>query len=87
MQRNKEYCGKIADARTKDLCYSGIAKSVNDNLLCQAISTEGIKDSCYMAFVLDNKDYSVCDRLINKALRQSCESLKQLHELNQQQSQ
>ena len=87
VQRNKNYCSKIIDARTKDLCYSNIAKSANDNSLCQQISTEGIKDSCYMTFVLDNKDYSVCDKLINKALRQSCESLRQLHQLNEQQIQ
>ena len=80
-----EYCTKISNARIKDLCYSNIAKYVNDNTLCEYISIDSRKDSCYMTFVLDNKDYSVCDKISNKQLRQSCESLKQLNELNQQQ--
>lgn len=86
-QRDKSYCSQIADARIKDVCYSNIAKLVNDNSLCQEISADSRKDSCYMTFVLDNKDYSVCDKITNKHLRQSCESLRQLNELSQQQSQ
>ena len=84
VQRSKNYCSKINSARIKDLCYSNIAKSANDNSLCNEISADGIRDSCYMTFVLDNDDYSVCGRITNKALMQSCESLRQLHELNQQ---
>ncbi|MEK6983470.1 MAG: hypothetical protein AABX33_02770 [Nanoarchaeota archaeon] len=86
-QLNKNYCSQIIDLRIKDLCYSNIAKSANDNSLCQEISIDSRKDSCYMTFVLDNKDYSVCDKISNKHLSQSCESLKQLNELNKQQSQ
>lgn len=87
VQRNKNYCSQIASARIKDLCYSNIAKSINDNSLCEEISIDSRKDSCYMNFVLDNKDYSVCGKISNKHLRQSCESLKQLSEVDQQQSQ
>ena len=75
---------KIINLRIRDLCYSNIAKSSNDNSICQDISTDSRKDSCYMTFVLDNKDYSVCDRISNKHLRQSCESLRQLSELGKQ---
>ena len=84
VQRSKEYCKQVINARIKDLCYSNIAKASNDNSLCDDISTDSRRDSCYMTFVLDNKDYSVCDRISNKHLRQSCESLRQLNELNQQ---
>jgi len=87
VQRDKNYCVQIVNARRKDLCYSNIAKLTNDNSLCDEISIDGRKDSCYMTFVLDNKDYSVCGKITNKQLRQSCESLKQLNELNQQQNQ
>ncbi len=87
VQRNKNYCTQISNVRIKDLCYSNIAKIINDNSICQDISTDSRRDSCYMTFVLDNKDYSVCDKITNKHLRQSCESLKQLNEINQQQSQ
>ena len=86
VQRNKNYCAQIINARTKDLCFLNIAKIINDNSLCEEVSIDSRKDSCYMTFVLDNKDYSVCDKITNKHLRQSCESLKQLNELNQQQS-
>ena len=86
VQRDKNYCIQITNARIKDLCYSNIAKSINDNSLCEDISIDSRKDSCYMTFVLDNKDYSVCDKISNKHLRQSCESLRQLSELNKQQS-
>lgn len=85
--RDKSYCIKIDNPRIRDLCYSTIAKAVNDNSLCEQISIDSRKDSCYMTFVLDNKDYSVCDRISNKHLRQSCESLRQLNEINEQQSQ
>ncbi len=85
VQRNKNYCAQIINARTKDLCFLNIAKIINDNSLCEEVSIDSRKDSCYMTFVLDNKDYSVCDKITNKHLRQSCESLKQLNELNQQQ--
>ena len=82
VQRNKNYCTKIANNRIKDLCHSNIAKSTNDYSLCAEISTDSRRDSCYMTFILDNKDYSICDKLINKNMRDSCESLRQLSELS-----
>ena len=85
VQRNRNYCDQINNARIKNLCYLNIATAVNDSSLCEEISINGSKDSCYMAFVLDNKDYSVCSKITNKNLMQSCESLKQLNELIQQQ--
>lgn len=84
VQRDKNYCAKIANARIKDLCYANIAKSLNDNSLCEEISMDSRKDSCYMTFVLDNKDYSVCGRITNRHLQQSCESLRQLNEISMQ---
>lgn len=87
VQRNKNYCSKINNTRIKNLCFSNIAKSTNDNTICREISEDGIRDSCYMTFVLDNDDYSVCNKITNKALTQSCESLRQLHQLNQEQNQ
>jgi len=84
VQRSKDYCLQIINAKIKDLCYLNVAKLANDNSLCGEISIDSRKDSCYMTFVLDNKDYSVCDKITNKQLRQSCESLRQLNELNQQ---
>ncbi len=86
VQRNKYYCTQVSGAKIRDYCYSNIAKIVNDNLLCEEISIDSRKDSCYMTFVLDNKDYSVCNKITNIHLRQSCESLKQLSEINSQQS-
>ena len=84
VQRSKDYCIQISNAKIRDLCYLNVAKLANDNSLCGEISTDSRKDSCYMTFVLDNKDYSVCGSITNKQLRQSCESLRQLNELNQQ---
>ncbi len=86
VQKNKNYCVKIANADIKNQCYSTVAKLTNDNSLCQEITNDGLKDACYMTFVLDNHDYSVCGKIVNQAQRQSCEYLRQLYNINQQQN-
>ena len=88
VQRNANYCAKIADQKIKDLCNSNIAQSLNENPLCDSVVSDGIRDSCYANFfVPPNKDYSVCSKITNNNLRQSCEYLRQLDAIKQQQSQ
>ena len=86
-QKDREYCTKIQDERIKDLCYSNIAKLINDKSLCQEISFSPRRDSCYMTFMIDNEDYSVCDKITDTNFRYQCESLRQLHQISQGQSQ
>jgi hypothetical protein len=73
----REMCASLREIREKDKCFETVAKSAEESIFCQPISSSSLRDACYMEFALEG-DYGVCPNVENEYLRKSCESLKYL---------
>ena len=67
-------CTLITDTRSKDQCFTDVAKLAGQSSLCDSVTFGDARDACLMAFVLRG-DYSICGKLQNRYYIDTCGSL------------